>query len=124
MQCCSFKMKLIIFVYHRILRWREGGFVNYWESNYLVQQSVCQLDGNKKNARPMPLKLIQFSSTFIVLGFGLSVSLLVFLIGILRFWHHNRIRSQQPLKSRSLKELIFSCGPICCRQRVCPCRSI
>jgi len=45
----------------------------------------------KKKENPAPLKLSQIWSTFIVLGFGLSVSLVVFLIEVLWVWHCGRI---------------------------------
>jgi hypothetical protein len=66
-----------------LLLWNQFGLPNYWENRYFSKKAVCQLDARKKNVRPFPLKLNQFSSTFFVLGVGSGVSFLVFILEII-----------------------------------------
>ena len=60
--------------------WRDTGLALHWVKSYMPRDKGCLLEDYKKNVpEKRVLNLIDLSSAFVILLFGLSVSLLVFL---------------------------------------------
>ena len=62
-----------------MMRLMESGDFAKWEHKYISENYGQCLDLKPKKAKRKPLKLEQFTSSFILLGVGLSLGLLVFL---------------------------------------------
>jgi len=59
--------------------------MEYWKKMNIMNIDMCMLDKMKAEGNPKPIKLIELSSAFFVLGVGITLSTLVFLIE--RFFH-------------------------------------
>lgn len=65
----------------RLWRIVEVGLYDYWNAKHVPIDNKCSLKANEaKKKKPKALKFTQLSSAFLVLGIGLSLSFLVFLI--------------------------------------------
>lgn len=66
----------------------EAGLIEYWKkrSTYkLLKMEMCEVknmmdEKQKLGVKPIPIKLIDLSSAFFVLGIGYTLSVLVFII--------------------------------------------
>ncbi len=60
--------------------------MEFWKKRNIMNIDMCMLDKKKKaEGNPKPIKLIELSSAFLVLGVGITLSMFVFLIE--RFVH-------------------------------------
>ena len=71
-------LKNLIFL--SVLRANSAGLVEYWKKLNIMNIDMCMLDKKKAEGNPKPIKLIELSSAFFVLGVGIALSTLVFLI--------------------------------------------
>ena len=75
----SFKFDLS----RRMLRAHEGGFIDLWYDRNVADASRCLNPLRKHSTDKIRLKLGALSGAFIVLAFGLSLSVLVILLEII-----------------------------------------
>ncbi len=67
---------------HRsLLRINSAGLLEYWKKKNSMNMDMCKLDKFKADGgKVKPVKLVELSSAFFVLGVGLTASTFVFLI--------------------------------------------
>lgn len=63
----------------------SAGLVEYWKKRSSMNIDMCMLGKTKAEGKPKPIKLIELSSAFFVLGVGIALSTVTFLIE--RFVH-------------------------------------
>jgi len=65
----------------------EAGLVDHWKTVYILSIGQCDLNTYQKSKKKTkPIRLIELSSAFFVLGIGLGLSILAFLLErIIRF---------------------------------------
>jgi len=63
-----------------LLRAISAGLIDLWQKWSLPNIDKCKLDKNKDDGKVKPIKLAELSSAFLVLGVGLILSALAFLI--------------------------------------------
>ena len=70
--------KLILY---RTLRALEAGLDDVWKKKYIPSIDRCKLENHHdSDAKPKPIKLFQLSSAFLILGFGISLAFVAFLV--------------------------------------------
>ncbi len=67
-----------------MLRALETGLVDCWKKKHIPNMERCKLDkaDGENNRRPRPITLVALSSAFAIIGIGIVLSILVFLIEI------------------------------------------
>ncbi len=63
-----------------LLRAKNAGLTDLWQKWSLPNIDKCKLDKNKDEGKVKPITLVELSSAFLVLGVGLLLSVLAFLI--------------------------------------------
>ena len=63
-----------------VLRANSAGLMEYWKKRNIMNIDMCMLGKIKAERNPKPIKLIELSSAFFVLGVGITLSTFVFLI--------------------------------------------
>jgi len=59
----------------------EAGLVDHWKKVYIPSIGQCDLNNYQKSQKKTkPIRLIELSSAFFVLGIGLGLSILAFLM--------------------------------------------
>ena len=69
-------------IYFRLLKLVESGLLKYWLNQYIPNIDKCLVNNHvagSKKENMIPLKLIDFSGIFLLLGVGLLASFLSFL---------------------------------------------
>ena len=59
------------------------GLNTVWRKNHVPSIDKCMLDNQDKDRKPIPITLAQISSAFVVLGIGIAVAALTFLMEII-----------------------------------------
>jgi len=54
--------------------------MEYWKKRNSMNMDMCKLDNNKAEGAPKPIKLIELSSAFFVLGVGVTLSAFIFVL--------------------------------------------
>ena len=74
--------------------WRDTGLALHWVKSHMPREKGCLLEDYKKNVPgKRVLNLIDLSSAFVILLFGLSVSVLVFLVEKMYFMIRQRLEA-------------------------------
>lgn len=89
----NFKKFNYFFLVPSVLRANSAGLMEYWKKRNIMNIDMCMLDKKKAEGNPKPIKLIELSSAFFVLGVGIALSAFVFLIE--KFVHFVRLFSSQ-----------------------------
>jgi len=77
-----------------MMRMGEAGLHDYWSAKYVKKTDRCNLDKYKEeNSKPKAIKLVELSSPFLVLGIGIGLSAITFLIERIVFYG-KKIREQ------------------------------
>ena len=84
-KCIYRSLSIKIYYLQRILRTREAGLVDLWESWYIPNSDKCTKIYNRDKT-PQRLTLSHISGAFILLGVGCVMSLLGFLVEHIRFY--------------------------------------
>jgi hypothetical protein len=95
---------------YRILELYQTGLVEHWRKKYSYgQTSPCQSQKKNKSNKLRRLNLKDLASAFFILGLGISVSLLLFLVEqCRRALQHRQIVSPRNLKSNVI--YLSECG--------------
>lgn len=67
------------------MRAMEAGLIEYWKkwgNGAPLNLDICKLTDNKPHSdgKPRPIKLVEFSSAFLVMGIGYALAILTFLV--------------------------------------------
>lgn len=57
----------------------ENGLGDYWKKKHVPSMDRCKLE-NQDVGGPKPISLFELSSAFVILGIGLSLGILVYLV--------------------------------------------
>lgn len=68
---------------YSLLQAISSGLMEYWKKWNTVNMDRCKLENNKDNGKMKSIKLIELSSAFLVLGVGLTLCALNFLLELL-----------------------------------------
>ena len=83
--CIYFILQLIISLYRLQYLW-ETGLLTYWlRKNYRQLNLDKCLAKSKESAAQKPIKLVDLTSAFLILGVGISVSIFTFLLELVYF---------------------------------------
>jgi len=68
----------------------ETGLISYWASSTIPKMSEQCISGlNKKEAAVVPIKKVDLTSAFLILGIGIGLAIFAFLLEIIYFkWQH------------------------------------
>ena len=58
----------------------SAGLMEYWKKWSSMNIDMCMLGKTKAEGKPKPIKLVELSSAFFVLGVGIALSTFAFLI--------------------------------------------
>lgn len=70
---------IVALLYSQIAQW-ESGLTTYWFATYFVPIDACRFGKDPPRSANDPLNLIDLSSAFLLLAFGIGLSLIVFLV--------------------------------------------
>ena len=79
-------------IYNRLLYLWASGLINYWTDKYTPNVDKCLIKSNKpkinsENDGLKALMLKDFTGAFLLLGLGLSMAFLVFLLELIVFYY-------------------------------------
>ena len=71
-------LKNVYFIFFSVLRVNSAGLMEYWKKWSSMNIDKYMLDKNRAEGNPKPIKLIELSSAFFVLGVGFTLGTLHF----------------------------------------------
>jgi ionotropic glutamate receptor len=65
----------------------ESGLVKFWVNNLptLPKADACFVDRKRRFSRPVAIKLTDLTSAFLILGIGIGLAILVFMLELI-YW--------------------------------------
>jgi len=63
-----------------VLQVNSAGLMEYWKKWSSMNIDMCLLNKRKAEGNPKPIKLVELSSAYFVLGIGIALSTFAFLV--------------------------------------------